>query len=128
MPSRPFGILVESGGDVIRFAGRRKPADPPSLDWHDGLGPAARNLLDGDNELEDLRWNGTTVVRRRQAEIDARVRRATIAADDATFESERTRAMFLVLLDEINRLRTQAGLEPRTVQQAKTAYHQRLGR
>ncbi len=127
MPRPPFGILVESGGDAIRFSGRRKPVDPAGFDWHDGLSPAARNLLDG-GELEDLRWNGTAVVRRGQAEIDARDRDATIATDDRIFESPRTKAMFLVLFDEINRLRTRAGLQERTIQQAKDAYRRKLNR
>lgn len=125
MPRPPYGVYVE--GDELRFFGRRKAADPAGLDWHDSLRPAARNLLAG-TELEDLRWNGSTVVLRRRVDIDARIRNAVIAADDVTFENKRTQSMFLVLLDEINRLRTGAGLLELTVQQAKNSYHQKLDR
>lgn len=94
--------------------------------FHVVTDPAARALLRG--ELVDLTWNGTTVVRRDQSEIDARVFQETKDSDDAHFEREREKAIFEVLLDEINVLRQAARLTPWTIQQAEAAYIAKLNR
>jgi len=124
MSSPAVGVYVV--GDAIRRKGRGGHPRAGET-FHAVTDPTARALLDTD-ELADLRWDGATVVRRDQADIDARIRADTIAGDDSHFENDRIKALLLVLLDEINVLRTAAGLPPRTVQQAQTAYTTKLNR
>ncbi len=126
MSRRPKGVYV-IGDRIARFGYQDRP---PRQDeqFHTVTDSAVRTLLRETAQLADLAWNGTTVVRRDQSEIDARIRTETIAADDAHFERKRGKAIFLVLFDEINRLREAAGLTPRTIPQAKNAYHKKLNR
>ncbi|KKL82962.1 hypothetical protein LCGC14_1979500 [marine sediment metagenome] len=126
MPRPPKGIYHDGDG-VVTYAGYRKPSDPAGLTWETVTESVQRALL-REVELVDMEWDGTSIVRRAQSEIDARLRTETIADDDAHFERKRDKAIFLVLFDEINRLREAAGLTPRTIQQAKNAYHKKLNR
>ena len=127
MPRLPIGVYVV-GNQIVRFG--RRDRDPRAGErFHSVTDPASRSFLaDGELELEDLRWNGTSVVRRAQSEIDARLRAYQIAQDDASFEREREKALMSVLLDEINVLRQGAGLAPRTVEQAKSTYTAKMNR
>ena len=126
MSRPPKGVYVV-GDRIVRFGYRDRPVRGAEQ-FHAVTDPAARTLLRESDEQASLAWNGTTVVRRDQAEIDARLRAETIAADDAHFEREREKAILLVLLDEINALRNAAGLQPCTIQQAKNAYKAKLNR
>lgn len=126
MPRPPKGIYVV-GGRVVRF-GYRDRATRSGEEFHVITDAAARTLLGETDEFVDLAWNGTTVVRRDQPEIDARLRTEEIAQDNAHFERKQGKAIFLVLLDEINVLRDAAGLPPRTIKQAKSAYKKKLNR
>ena len=123
MPSR--GIYVV-GDRIVREGWRDR--EPRGSEVFHALADESSDVLFRDNDLIDLAWNGTAVVRRDQAAIDARIRGETIAADDAHFERERGKAVLLVLLDEINVLRVAAGLAPRTIKQAKNAYKAKLNR
>ncbi len=126
MPRPPKGIYVT--GDKISRFGHRDRATRRGEEFHVITDSTARTLLREVEELDDLAWNGTRVIRRAQSEIDAHLRAETIAADDTHFDHEREKAVVLVLLDEINVLRVTAGLAPRTIQQAKNAYKAKLNR
>lgn len=118
--------VYRDGNDVV-FFGRRRRVDPSGLTWQTITDAAQRELLRSE-DLKDLRWDGDAVVRRDQAEIDARLRQEQIAADDAYFDREQVMAILSLILDEINILRQRAGLQPRTVAQAKAAYRAKLNR
>ncbi len=126
MPRPPKGVYVV-GDRVIRFGYRDR--DPRSgEEFHAVTEPAARALL-ADGELPDLAWDGTAVVRRAQAEIDARMLQETKNADSAHFEREREKAVLLVLLDEINVLRQRAGFPlPLDIDEVKANYKAKLNR
>ncbi len=128
MTRPPRGVYV-IGAAVVGF-GYRDREPRPGEEFHTVTDPAARTLLGETDEFADLMWNGTTVVRRAQAEIDARLRAETIAADSAHFERKRNKAILQLLLDEINVLRaaSRPGLPPLTIQQAKNAYNRKLNR
>ncbi len=113
--------------DAVVRAGRRDREPRGAETFHALTDPVARALLDG-ADLDRLAWNGTTVVMRRQPELDALERGQAIAEDDVHFEGDRVKAILLVLLDEINVLRVRAGLAPRTIRQAKNAYKAKLNR
>ncbi len=122
------GIYVDADGQSVRFFGARKLVDPVGMAWHDGLDAAARQLLESLESYEVLRWDGSTVIMRDQIDLAARLRARMIVDDNVYFDRERGKAMFLVLLDEINRLRTLLNEQPRTIQQAKNAYKAKLNR
>ena len=127
MTRPPKGIY--RNGDAIGLSGSRRSVAPAAYPtWETVTDAAARALLRETPELADLMWDGTTVVRRDQAAIDARLRAETMAADDGHFDRERDKAVLLLILDEINVLRESAGLPPRTIQQAKNAYRAKLNR
>ena len=126
MPRPPKGIYAV-GSAVVGFGYRdREPRG--AEEFHGVTDPAARALLQDIDELSDLAWDGTTVVRRTQSEIDDRLLREIKDADSAHFEREREKAILGVLLDEINVLRQAAGLTPRTIRQARNAYRAKLNR
>ena len=125
MSRPPWGVYV-LGNEVVR-AGRRDREPRGAETFHAVTEPAARALLDSD-DLDRLKWDGTNVVARSQSELEALDRGKAIVQDDVRFESEREKAILLVLLDEINVLRNAAGLAPRTIQQAKNAYKAKLNR
>jgi hypothetical protein len=117
-------VYVEAP-DAVRYAGYRKPTDPPGLDWHGGWWPALEQYID---DLRLVSWNGIGVVARDQAERDAILAADTIDIDNNFIGGERREAQLLMLLDEINNLRAALALPARTIQQARTAYHAKLNR
>lgn len=127
MSRPPKGIYV-AGDRIVRF-GYRDRTTRGGEEFHSVTDAAARALLrETTEEFAELAWIGSTIVRRPQSEIDARLRADVMAADDAHFEQDRVKAAFLVTFDEINVLRERAGLTPRTIKQAKGAYVKKLDR
>lgn len=125
MPRPPKGIYVD--GDAVRFFGYRKVADPPGLDWHDGLRAAARSLLESPGETPDLRflrWDGTTVRAWARADRDAIAAADVVTADDAWIDGERQAALVEALVSTTNA----ATGSTITAAEVRAAYIRVLGR
>lgn len=93
MPER--GIYHDGTG-AVRYAGNRKPSDPQGLVWQrvDDLPKIA--------DLRHHRWDGTNLVRKAQAEIDA-IEAADLESEDTEFfEDRRLRAAVMAIVKAVN--------------------------
>jgi hypothetical protein len=115
------GIYVIGG--TVRFFGCRKQVDPPGMVWHDGLGVSARVLVETEDDFRLLRWSGTTVVRRDQAELDL-MEAVDERNRDTGFLSARRNALGQATVAEFN---TATGSSV-TWQAIRTRFRQLLGR
>ena len=125
-PRRAVGVYYRPDGTIAFYGRRRAGKDIAGTLWLGVTSAVERALLEGD--IGELEVAAGVVVRRSRADLDARAAALVVAADDAHFDGKRERAVLELILDEINVLRAAAGLQPRTVAQARNAYRNKLGR
>jgi hypothetical protein len=121
-----YGIYYRPNGD-IGYQGERKPTDPVGYTWQDISDP---------EQVEDLKlyemhllfWDGSQVTLRSESDREEIIREGLRMADESFITRDQMKAFAGVILDEINRLRELHGLNPRTPEQLRTAFHQKLNR
>lgn len=117
------GVHVAATTDELMFAGRGpRPDADVSWRWFPGWWP----ILDRELDLRRVRWDGADVVERSRAELDDIDESAIDAGETRYVEDVRVRAFVSVLIDELNILRQQHGLAPRTPAQALSAIKVKL--
>jgi ABC-type sugar transport system ATPase subunit len=121
-----YGIYHDTSGAIL-YQGERKTQDPTNLAWREVVVPQQVQLLQT-IPIDRLVWLNNRVQERDEVEQAAIDRQAQIDRDEQFITAEQLKAFAAVVLDEINRLRELHGLNPRTPEQLRTAFHQKLNR
>lgn len=117
-------VSVDGNGSVTKYASfDNQQAAEAHVAEHSGIGVYE---ITTEFPVSELEWNGSTLSRISQADRDARAvarleERKQQVASALTQNLNITRAVVKSLVDEINILRQAAGLQPRTMQQVRTA-------
>lgn len=124
MSRPPRGVYV-AGDSIVRFGYRDR--EPKEGEEFHQVTEAGQRLL-RDEDLEDLKWDGTSIVKRSDAEIDERELQETKDTDDKHFDNTRRRAVVGAIVQAVNRRLKTAGLPTITRQELVDNYKAILNR